>query len=623
MDLEFCDHCNREIGSGRQLDTLACSEVSLSSGNLINLSVWGGVWPSDPEVRVITAEKRRIYGFSPSSWNEYQATVLTRSQLKLSCLPAVEVIELENGAVIVSEPLGPDSDCPSPFDNSMEGLKNPANLILQCEEFAMAMSELHDSGFVWLNFQPSALMHNKNGTKITNLDTGVFAIGTCPSRMVVSSQWSAPETQAFDARLISPATDVYHLGLYAYYALAGLLESGFPGQGPASFGFAFPPLRVYAPQLVAGIAPTIERAIQRRAGSRFAGPGEFVEAFRSSLEEVRQRSISTVNATAQSTGFVRRILNRVCPSVFRSSSEINSGVASRTLECGCVTVAGLAKSSAGVLNQDIAETCVLYCQGRPVSVMVVADGVSTATIGSGDTASRIACDAIHSYIADSLNSTQQTADWNAILKNACLEASRKILDAATAMSPFPEDLTDSGVMSTTAVITIVDGNRVMIANVGDSRVYVVGNDRVEQLTVDGDTGTALLSKGVSPEEVQASGETAKSLQFCLGSCHLSETGELLLNPTRSLPAIFEFTLLEGDTVILCTDGLVEEGVFLEPTDLPRLLKENSLLSAQYMAEKLVAEADLKQRVVSESEPRGFGDNISCVLFRFASLTPDA
>ena len=85
--------------------------------------------------------------------------------------------------------------------------------------------------------------------------------------------------------------------------------------------------------------------------------------------------------------------------------------------------------------------------------------------------------------------------------------------------------------------------------------------------------------------------------------------------TDSLPTLGRFPLLPGDVIVLCSDGLIEEGVFLRPETVFKLIQENRYFPAADLAELLAREADAMQRLPSSLEPDGFGDNISCVVVK--------
>src|SRR5262249_38353612 len=170
---------------------------------------------------------------------------------------------------------------------------------------------------------------------------------------------------------------------------------------------------------------------------------------------------------------------------------------------------------------------------------------------------------------------------------------------------------------TTLTAGWLEGNVLTLANVGDSRAYLIEDAGVEQLTVDGDLGCALLAGGAPPEEVMQLGGMAKALQNCVGGCYRTPTGQLAVEHDRCRPAISRWPLLPGDVIVLCTDGLVEEGVFLGAEEMAGLVRRHLALPAQALAEQLAEAADARQRLPSQDEPEGFGDNICCAVIKIS------
>lgn len=100
----------------------------------------------------------------------------------------------------------------------------------------------------------------------------------------------------------------------------------------------------------------------------------------------------------------------------------------------------------------------------------------------------------------------------------------------------------------------------------------------------------------------------------MGGCQVTPGGDL--TPwTDGLPSLARFPVLPGDVIVLCSDGLVEEGVFLSPETVFRLIHEHSGLPAAELAVLVAQEADSLQRTPSTLEPEGFGDNISCIVVK--------
>jgi len=98
-------------------------------------------------------------------------------------------------------------------------------------------------------------------------------------------------------------------------------------------------------------------------------------------------------------------------------------------------------------------------------------------------------------------------------------------------------------MATTLVAAAVQGNRLYVANVGDSRAYLIHDHTIEQVTEDHSFTAELVRMGRITEEEAISHPQRGTVTRSLG---LQSTIEL---------DIFQRTIETGDTVVLCTDGL--------------------------------------------------------------------
>src|SRR5260221_10918286 len=70
-------------------------------------------------------------------------------------------------------------------------------------------------------------------------------------------------------------------------------------------------------------------------------------------------------------------------------------------------------------------------------------------------------------------------------------------------------------MGTTLTVAWLHGHEMSLANLGDSRAYLITDEAIEQLTVDGDLASDLLSQGAAPEEVRELGMMARALRECV------------------------------------------------------------------------------------------------------------
>jgi protein phosphatase len=365
----------------------------------------------------------------------------------------------------------------------------------------------------------------------------------------------------------TPQPDVYSLALHAWYRLAGLLPHGFAGRGPQGFNFPLPPLRIYRPDLPTGIALVLARALERDPNLRHATIDDLVADLADAVERARQRRAWSGNLRC---------------------------------ETGSATAIGRTHIYLDLPNQD-AHTIVPLSPNRLAAL--VCDGVTTARIGSGELASQMAMHTIANHL-------RRAADPVSALTAACLEASAAIVARALQEAPA-EKIDPYDLMSSTAVIAVLDGRLLHLANVGDSRAYLIANGRAEQLTVDGDVRCMHLARGAPPQAVFALGSEAAALITCLG---VAEDGPDGVRPCveRTRPALSVWPLVPGDVVVLCSDGLVEEGVFLDPEDLPALVREGT---AGEIAHRLVDAACAHHADPTPMEPLGRGDDVTCIVLR--------
>lgn len=148
---------------------------------------------------------------------------------------------------------------------------------------------------------------------------------------------------------------------------------------------------------------------------------------------------------------------------------------------------------------------------------LVADGMGGH--GAGEVASSVALDAF-----DALLDTRGTSDLNPVI----WEANRAVFDAMRGPSGRRG-------MGTTVAGLCREGRRLALFNVGDSRIYLLRRGQLEMLSVD-DT---------PPRQ---SGGRSHSLTQSLG-------GTSAPIPLRPHLAFLE--PVEGDLLILCTDGLTD------------------------------------------------------------------
>jgi len=169
---------------------------------------------------------------------------------------------------------------------------------------------------------------------------------------------------------------------------------------------------------------------------------------------------------------------------------------------------------------------------RPGMLAVVCDGMGGAP--AGDVAARVAA----STIVDELGGagTAVVDQPGSALKSAVVGANRAILDEVTA---HPEE---KG-MGTTCTAAVFGPDHVAVAQVGDSRAYLLRDGHLELLTRDQTIASQMVDAGVlEPDKVEHF-PFRHVLSQALGTNKPLE------------PVMTDVELKEGDRVLLCSDGL--------------------------------------------------------------------
>jgi PPM family protein phosphatase len=168
---------------------------------------------------------------------------------------------------------------------------------------------------------------------------------------------------------------------------------------------------------------------------------------------------------------------------------------------------------------------------------------------------------------------------------------RSVENANLAVYKTAEKL-GAGRMGTTLTAAYLLGDRMLLVHIGDSRAYLVRNQQATCLTVDHTTvGDMVRSRLISPERVRTHAQRS-ILTRAVGI-------SLFVKPDVS-----EYKLSEGDTLILCSDGVW------------------SMVLDDEFAAVVQAQPSLQQAcetLIELALKRGSDDNASIVAFRIRSF----
>jgi serine/threonine protein phosphatase PrpC len=224
------------------------------------------------------------------------------------------------------------------------------------------------------------------------------------------------------------------------------------------------------------------------------------------------------------------------------------------------------------------------------NLFVVADGMGGHA--AGEVASRVAVDSINEFVC--LTSGDEEITWpfglddtisydGNRLKTAIRYANRKVLEAT-------KERADYEGMATTVVAVLVDGHEANLAHVGDSRVYLVRGDAIEQLTSDHSWVNEQVHSGVISADQARSHPLRNVVTRALGG-----KPDLQVDMT-----VHE--LEAGDHLLLCSDGLT---TMLKDDEIIQIIKDSA--------------GDVKKaarELVDAANAKGGEDNITVLLLRF-------
>ena len=114
-------------------------------------------------------------------------------------------------------------------------------------------------------------------------------------------------------------------------------------------------------------------------------------------------------------------------------------------------------------------------------------------------------------------------------------------------------------MGTTFVVATISNSEMYVANIGDSRLYVISKE-IRQITEDHSLVQAMVKTGELNKDEAKEHPNKNIITRALG---VNETVE---------PDVFEVELEEGDIVLMCSDGLTN---MLEDNTIEKVVRENA------------------------------------------------
>ena len=232
-------------------------------------------------------------------------------------------------------------------------------------------------------------------------------------------------------------------------------------------------------------------------------------------------------------------------------------------------------SDIGKVRKENEDSFYIPAQNDELKFFLIADGMGGQ--GHGKLASMMTVDEIIKFI---IKNGENIKDKSELMKNA-------VNNANDLVKRFSEENFQFAGMGTTLVSLLIDGEKGIIANAGDSRCYIIRNGIISQLTLDNSYVQYLLQKGAITLEEAQSHPQRNLITKAIG---LEDNIEVDIDSIELCP---------GDILLLCTDGLTT------------MLSDEEML--HIILKKIGNMQETTEFLVNEAKNKGGTDNITAIL----------
>jgi serine/threonine protein phosphatase PrpC len=237
---------------------------------------------------------------------------------------------------------------------------------------------------------------------------------------------------------------------------------------------------------------------------------------------------------------------------------------------GCLSIKGNFREN----NED---SFIVDPRGR---FFIVADGMGGQS--AGEKASALATELVPRRLEQTIDFEKASADEVVRRIDEAVAFANGEIMALSTLDPEYHN------MGTTIAFMLSAGGKFFVAGVGDSRVYRLRGDQIEQLTRDHSLTQALLEAGTISAEEAKTHRYKNVLYRYLGTKEGGTGAEAKVLEAQA-----------GDRFMLCSDG-VTDGIKYDLDQLARLIKMDDPQAAA-------------AAIIKAAEDGGSKDNITCIV----------
>lgn len=213
------------------------------------------------------------------------------------------------------------------------------------------------------------------------------------------------------------------------------------------------------------------------------------------------------------------------------------------------------------------------------NLYIVADGMGGHQ--AGEYASSLAIQCFCEFVREHRDHEITRDNLNAFLHDAILYTNNHVYSKAQ------NDPNYNG-MGTTFLVAVFLEDKIYVAHVGDSRVYLIQGDRIRQLTLDHSFVEEMVRKGEITEKEALHHPNRNIITRAVGT-----------NSTVDVDFYTE-DITDETLTLMCSDGLSN---MLDEEEILHIVKGNADLE------------DLSQALVDRANEKGGFDNISVIIIR--------
>ena len=230
-------------------------------------------------------------------------------------------------------------------------------------------------------------------------------------------------------------------------------------------------------------------------------------------------------------------------------------------------------------NEDYCMGEIIQTEDDCIGIFALADGMGGHK--KGEVASKIAVDSIIDFLKENiLKSCGIKMDYlDDVIKQGYNYANQKIFDKVS------EDSSCEG-MGTTLVVAVIYKDDMIMANVGDSRGYLLHTDEFRRITRDHSVVEELVNANLITEEEARVHPRRNQITRAMGA------EEIIIVD------IFREKVEKGDMILLATDGLTG---CVEDEDIKNIIKQDKDIK------------EICEDLINQANDNSGKDNISVIL----------